>query len=394
MKLARSAGILLHPTSLPSGKLDAEAYRFVDWLAEAGQSWWQVLPLGPPDEHRSPYRAASAFAAWPGLLAAPGAPVSVDDVEDFVARNAYWIGEWAAFAGEGAIADQVRFEREWNALRAYARERGVRVIGDVPIYVADNGADRHAWPELFTEGEVAGAPPDALSASGQHWGNPLYDWRALRATGYRWWIERFRRTFALVDVTRVDHFRGFVSYWAIPAHHKTARHGHWRPGPGAELFRAAEVELGELPVIAEDLGLITPSVYRLRDELDFPGMVVLHWAFGGRRSNPHRLENHREHQVVYTSTHDTNTTVGWNEETHTLDNPEPHWRLIELAMGSRASLAIVPAQDVLGLGSEARMNRPGESDGNWSWQLEPGQLTAAHAARLHALTEARGRLGT
>jgi 4-alpha-glucanotransferase len=392
MKLERSAGILLHPTSLPSGKLDTGAYRFVDWLADAGQSWWQMLPLGPPDEHRSPYRAASAFAAWPGLLAEPDAPVSVDELEHFVARNAYWIGEWAAFAGEGAIADQVRFEREWSALRAYARERGVRIVGDVPIYVADNGADRQAWPELFSAGEVAGAPPDALSASGQHWGNPLYDWHALRATGYRWWIERFRRTFALVDMTRVDHFRGFVSYWAIPERHKTARHGRWRRGPGAELFRVAEAELGELPVIAEDLGLITPPVYRLRDELGFPGMVVLHWAFGGGRSNPHRLENHRVHQVVYTSTHDTNTTVGWNEETRTLDDPEPHWRLIELAMGSRAALAIVPAQDVLGLGSEARMNRPGRSEGNWSWRLEPGQLTAEHAERLRVLTDAGGRL--
>jgi 4-alpha-glucanotransferase len=197
-----------------------------------------------------------------------------------------------------------------------------------------------------------------------------------------------------VDVTRLDHFRGFVSYWAIPERHRTARHGRWRRGPGAELFRAAEAELGELPVIAEDLGLITPAVYRLRDELGFPGMVVLHWAFGGARTNPHRLENHRARQVVYTSTHDTNTTVGWNEETHTLADPEPHWRLIELAMGSRASLALAPAQDVLGLGSEARMNRPGESAGNWSWQLEPGQLTAEHAERLRVLTEAGGRLRT
>ena len=385
MELKRSAGILLHPTSLPSGKLDEAAYRFVDWLAAAGQSWWQMLPLGPPDEHRSPYRAASAFAAWSGLLAEPEAPVSAGEIDAFVARHGYWIGHWASFAAAGAVADQVRFEREWTALRAYARDRGVGIIGDVPIYVADNGADRLAWPELFAEGEVAGAPPDALSATGQHWGNPLYEWGELRRTGYRWWIERFRRTLELVDLTRIDHFRGFVSYWAIPEHHKTARRGRWRRGPDAELFRAVEAELGDLPVIAEDLGRITPAVYRLRDELGFPGMVVLLWAFDGPRSNPHRVENHLPNQVVYTSTHDTETVAGWGRK-------KP-WEMIELAMGSRANLAIVPAQDVLGLGNEARMNRPGESEGNWSWRLEPGQLTDAHAARLRDLAQKTQRTG-
>ncbi len=385
MELKRSAGILLHPTSLPSSKLDEEAYRFVDWLAAAGQSWWQVLPLGPPDEHGSPYRAASAFAAWSGLLAEPEAPVSAEEIDAFVARHGYWIGHWASFAGPGAVADQVRFEKEWSALRAYAHKRGVGIIGDVPIYVADNGADAVAWPELFAHGEVAGAPPDALSAAGQHWGNPLYDWGELRRTGYRWWIERFRRTLELVDLTRIDHFRGFVSYWAIPAHHKTARYGRWRRGPGAELFHAVEAELGDLPVIAEDLGRITPAVHRLRDELGFPGMVVLLWAFDGSRSNPHRLENHRPNQVVYTSTHDTETVAGWGRK-------EP-WEMIELAYGSRARLAIVPAQDVLGLGNEARMNRPGESEGNWSWRLEPGQLTDAHAARLRDLVQKTQRTG-
>ena len=258
MQLPRSAGILLHPTSLPSGKLDRDAYRFVDWLAAAGQSWWQVLPLGPPDEFGSPYRSPSAFAASPQLLARPDARVASGDVEDFVARNPFWTGGWARFAGEDSLADQVRFEREWGELRAYAAARGVRLIGDVPIYVSDEGADVAGWPELFTQGEVAGAPPDALSAMGQLWGNPLYDWPAHRETGYRWWRERFRRTFELVDVCRVDHFRGFVSYWAIPERNKTAKHGHWRRGPGGELFAAVAREVGGLPVIAEDLGRITP----------------------------------------------------------------------------------------------------------------------------------------
>jgi len=401
VKLTRSSGILLHPTSLPGGRIGPEAYRFVDWLAAAGQSWWQMLPLGPPDEFDSPYRTTSAFAASPALLADPEAPVSAAEIEDFVARHPYWTAGWARFTGDGSIAGQVRFEREWSALRAYARGRGVRLIGDVPIYVSDEGADVATWPELFEHGEVAGAPPDPLNANGQHWGNPLYDWPEHRATGYRWWIERFVRTVELVDVARIDHFRGFVSYWAIPAGHKTARHGHWRRGPGIELFRAIERALGGLPVIAEDLGVITPAVYRLRDELGLPGMVVLHWAFGGKPSNLHAPANHRVNSVVYTSTHDTDTTVGWYEDLSAkqraavpVDPAEPSWGLIDIAMQSRASLAIVPAQDVLGLGSEARMNRPGQVYGNWVWRLEPGQLGPEHAARLRAATAAGRRLVT
>jgi 4-alpha-glucanotransferase len=293
----------------------------------------------------------------------------------------------------------VRFEREWGALRAYAAERGIRLIGDVPIYVSDEGADLSGWPELFAHGEVAGAPPDALSATGQRWGNPLYDWPVHRATGYRWWRERFRRTFELVDLCRADHFRGFVSYWAIPERNSTAKRGRWRPGPGAELFRAVERDLGRLPVIAEDLGHITPPVYRLRDELGLPGMVVLLWAFRRRPGNPHRLENHRRNSVAYTSTHDTDTATGWfaglrprQRAATGLDPSEPSWCLIELAYSSRAALAIAPAQDVLGLGSEARMNRPGMTRGNWSWRLERGALTPALARRLRGLAERHGRL--
>src|SRR5919206_2248912 len=221
MQLERSSGILLHPSSLPSGVLDDDAYAFVDWLAAAGQSWWQVLPLGPPDDTGSPYASPSAFAASPLLLADPDARVTADEVEDFVARHSFWAGDWAAFARDGALAMQVRVDREWSALRTYAHERGVRIMGDVPIYVAYAGAEHLAHPELFRDGVVAGAPPDALSKLGQHWGNPIYDWRAHRATGYRWWVERFRRTFELVDVARLDHFRGFVAHWEIPEAHKT-----------------------------------------------------------------------------------------------------------------------------------------------------------------------------
>ncbi len=373
---------MLHPTSLPGARLGAPAYAFVDWLAAAGQSWWQVLPLGPPDDVGSPYASASAFAAWSGFLAEPDAPVSGEDVNTYRRRHAFWAPDWEAAGGD--LADQVRFEREWSALRVYARDRGVRMIGDVPIYVAWDSVDHRSHPELFLEGLVAGAPPDDLGPEGQHWGNPLFDWDALARQGYRWWIERLRRTFQLFDLTRLDHFRGFAAFWAIPKGAADARTGYWLPGPGDAVFRAAERELGELPAIAEDLGLITPDVEALRDRLGLPGMAVLLWALSGSADNPHRLRNHREQQIVYTSTHDTETLVGAFPE-------RDPWRLIQLAMCSRAALCMLPLQDVLGLGNEARMNRPGEKLGNWSWRLEPGQLTDELARRLYDSTEASRR---
>ena len=377
---------MLHPTSLPGGRLGADAYAFVDWLRDAGQSWWQVLPLGPPDEFGSPYASSSAFATWSGLLAEPDAPVRGGELEAFRKANGYWIEDWER-AG-GSVADQVRFEREWTALRAYARERGVRMIGDVPIYVAQGSVDHLAHPELFLHGVVAGAPPDPLGPLGQHWGNPLFDWDAVANDGYRWWIERLRRTLALYDLARIDHFRGFADFWAVPEDAPDARAGRWLPGPREALFRAAEAELGPLPVIAEDLGLITPDVEELRDTLGFPGMVVMIWALAETEASdsPHRFENHREHQVMYTTTHDTDTLKG-----HYPDR-EP-WDLIELALSSRPVLCMIPAQDVLALDSGGRMNTPGESLGNWAWRLEPGELTHTHAARLRELVESAGRLG-
>jgi 4-alpha-glucanotransferase len=399
MQIRRSSGVLLHVTSLPGGKLGREAFRFVDWLAEAGQSWWALLPLGPPDWARSPYASASAFASWPGYLEKPRAPVSVAELEAFVDREHYWIADWGSFAGKAAIADQVRFGREWSALRRYAADRDVRLLGDIPIYVAGGGADVAAHPELFQRGVIAGAPPDALNSVGQLWGNPLYDWSAMRAEGYRWWVERFRHTFGLYDLARIDHFRGFVSYWAVPAGNRTAKRGKWRRGPGADLFRAAEHELGALPLVAEDLGVITPAVEQLRDELGLPGMVVMQFGYEGPASNPHRPANHRRHAVVYTGTHDCDTALGWWRDLSArrrratgLPGIEPHWELTEAALSSRAELAILQAQDILGLGSEARMNMPGTSKGNWRWRLRRGQLTKAHAARLHELTERHGRL--
>jgi 4-alpha-glucanotransferase len=394
----------LHITSLPSGRLRRDAFRFVDWLADAGQSWWQTLPLGPPDRRGSPYKARSAFAAWPGFLGNPRARVSRAELLDFRERQSYWVRGWERF---GAVEDQVRFEREWSALREYAAERKVRLLGDVAFYVAPGSADQRADPGLFQRGAVAGVPPDAFSATGQLWGNPLYDWGVLRHEGYRWWIERLRRTLELFDVVRLDHFRGFVAYWAVPGDESTALHGRWRRGPGRDLFGAVERELGGLPFVAEDLGVITPAVRRLRDKLRLPGMLVLQFGFEPHAPlSPHRPANHVERRFVYTGTHDHDTARGWYESLdparrrlaarHGISGSEPWWELIRLAFSSPARVAMVQGQDVLGLGSDARMNDPGRPRRrtNWRWRLQEGALTVSLAARLREASEEAGRLVT
>ncbi len=405
--LTRCSGVQLHLTSLPDGRLGASALRFVDWLADAGQSWWQVLPLGPPDRYGSPYKARSAFAAWPGLLANRRAPVSAAEISDFRAANAYWIDDWERMAGRGSIADQVRFAREWNELCRYGEDRGVRMFGDVAIYVAPGSVDQRAHPDLFQHGVVAGAPPDAYSATGQLWGNPLYDWPALRRRGYRWWIERLRRTMSLFAMARIDHFRGFVSYWAVPAGHRTAVGGTWKRGPGRALFDAAERELGPLALIAEDLGVITPAVERLRDELGLPGMVVLQFGFEpDEPDSPHCPSNHVEDSVVYTGTHDHDTARGWYDSldagrraalraelsARAISERQPWWAMIRLALASPARVAMMQAQDILGLGSEARMNKPGSALGSWRWRMTPRALTPSMARRLREMTAEAGRL--
>ena len=279
------------------------------------------------------------------------------------------------------------------------RDRGVRLFGDIPIYVSQGGADHIAHPQLFRHGEVAGVPPDAFARTGQLWGNPLYDWSAMRADDYRWWIERLRRMFELVDLTRIDHFRGFVSYWAVPSKNKTAVKGRWLRGPGLDLFEALEAALGDLPVVAEDLGVITEPVVRLRRALGLPGMVVLQFALGDDPTNPHLPRNHEQQSVVYTGTHDNDTTQGWfdslspQEQAWTeLDPAHPAWSLIEVAWSSRAALAIAPLQDVLELGTEARMNLPGRRRATGSGASTPDALTAENARRApRALAAARNR---
>jgi 4-alpha-glucanotransferase len=404
----RSSGVLLHVTSLPGGRLGPDAYELVDWLEAAGQSWWQVLPIGPPDAFGSPYTSSSAFAAWRGLLAEPDSDVSSAEVDDFRARHAYWARDWERYAGTGAIADQVRFEREWLALRRYAAERGVRLIGDIPIYVAQESADVAAHPELFAPGLVAGAAPDVSHPEGQLWGQPVYDWAEMRRQGYRWWIERFRRAFELVDVARIDHFRGFVAYWAVPAAARSPLEGRWHRGPGAALFRAAEAELGRLPLVAEDLGLITPPVDRLRSELGVLGMRIVGRGFVRRHRRRHAVAAHAEDAVVYTGTHDHPTIAGWLASASAEDRELVHadleaagipveddlaWSLVRLALSSRARIAVLPMQDVLGLGDEARMNHPGTvGNGNWQWRLRPGQASVEAADRLRKATVESGRL--
>ena len=416
----RSSGVQLHITSLPGGRLGSEAYRFVDWLADAGQSWWQVLPLGPPDRYRSPYKSSSAFATWPGLLADRRAPVTAAEVLDFRDRHSYWLASWERYSARGAVLDQVRFEREWAALRGYASQRGVRLFGDVAIYVSPGGADERFWPELFSAGYVAGAPPDAYSDVGQLWGNPLYDWPALSRRRYRWWVERIRRTLSLFDMARIDHFRGLVSYWAVPEGARTAVDGTWHRGPGLGLFRAIERSLTgvqvapdwsgplSLSLVAEDLGVITEPVERLRRSLGMPGMLVIQFGLDPEEpTSPHRLENHTQDRIVYTATHDQDTARGWVESLPPsqrtfvdrelarhgfADRREPWWGLIRLTFSSPARVAIVQAQDVLGLGSEARMNLPGSAAGSWRWRMESGALTPGLAARLREATAAADRL--
>ena len=388
----------LHVTSLPGGRLGGEAYRFVDWLAAAGQSYWQVLPLNPPDRYRSPYKSHSAFACWPALLERPSAPVSAGELADFRARQAFWIGDWERAAGRRAVRDQVRFEREWSALRRYAAGAGVSIIGDLPLYVAPDSVDHNCHPQLFASGLLAGTPPDSFTAAGQFWGNPVYDWPALQRRRYAWWTERLRRSAELYDLIRIDHFRGFVAYWAVPAGAHTARGGRWLRGPGAAPLLAARRALGGLPLIAEDLGVITPAVERLRERLDIPGMAVLQFLFEGQTAD--RLDEATQGRVLYTGTHDQTTLMGWwdalgsaarglveramrRREIRVAAGP---WSLLRLAAAAPAPLVMAQMQDVLGLGGEARMNTPGRASGNWRWQMEVGAASPRLARALRAVS--------
>jgi 4-alpha-glucanotransferase len=489
MRFPRSSGILLHPTSLPSphgiGDLGADARRFVDFLAEAGQTLWQVLPLGPTGYGDSPYQCLSAWAGNPMLIslewlvergwleasALAGAPQFPDDhvdfeqlvpwktallesaaqrgsgFEAFCDANQHWLDDFALFVAlkaqhrgvawtqwEPGARDrepqalekwrqqlaapiaaqkflQFVFFEQWRELREYARARGVRIMGDLPIYVSHDSADvwvNRQYFHLDAQGNataVSGVPPDYFSQTGQLWGNPIYRWEALARDGYRWWLDRFRATLALVDMIRLDHFRGFEAYWEVPATESTAVNGKWVKGPGADLFRAAQAEMGDLPFVAENLGVITGEVEAIRDEFGFPGMAVLQFAFGTDAQAPtFRPHNFPRGVVAYTGTHDCDTTVGWwgsegrgestrsNEDIRreldfarrylNTDGTEINWTFIRTLEASVAETVLIPMQDVLGLGTEARMNQPATIGGNWRWRFRPGALKAELAQRL------------
>ncbi len=496
MAFARACGIFLHPTSFPGahgiGTLGREARQFLDFLEQAGQSLWQICPLGPTGYGNSPYQCFSAFAGNPllidldplaewGLLdpdevAAPPAfprdrvdygPVIEwkhgllekaferfaagqagflhEDFQRFSLENASWLDDFALFMAlkhahggsawttwEPALVrrepntleawserleasverrrfDQYLFHKQWMDVRDYANERGIRIVGDVPIFVAHDSADVWSNPDLFfldDQGEptvVAGVPPDYFSETGQRWGNPLYRWDVLKKSGFSWWIERFRAILHLVDIIRVDHFRGFEAYWEVPASESTAMNGKWVKAPGKKLFQAVESTLGELPIIAEDLGVITKEVTALRKAFDFPGMKVLQFAFGGEAENDYLPHNYEKDCVAYTGTHDNDTTLGWYHGVEERvrdhvrrylwsDGRQVNWDLIRLASMSAADLAIVPLQDVLSLGSEARLNFPGRPEGNWEWRYDAGALGPQLAHRLQDLAETYGRL--
>ncbi|WP_084709268.1 4-alpha-glucanotransferase [Rubrobacter aplysinae] len=487
---SRSAGILLHPTSLAGpygiGELGGEAVGFVGFLQQAGQRLWQVLPLNPPDAEGSPYSSGSAFAGSPllvstgrmietGLLrrdeAPPEEPGPVDyhrvaARKDGLLRKAYarggeglreelsafreahqdWLPDYALYralkeryggepwsrwpgglagresdalaearrelAGEIGFHEFVQylFDEHWGEVRRAARGAGVEIVGDLPIFVSHDSADVWANQGLFHLDEggepsvVAGVPPDYFSETGQLWGNPLYDWERMAGEGYAWWVRRMRRALELYDAVRVDHFRGFAAHWEIPAEAESAKRGRWVEGPGRALFDKLEKELGELPVIAEDLGEITAEVEALRDGLGLPGMKVLQFAFSGPDNHflPHNYGH--EEWVVYTGTHDNDTTAGW--WTSASREEREYARrylgreyagvedLIRLAYASTARRAVVPMQDHLGLGSGTRMNTPGTTEGNWSWGLSGGELTTELASGIREKARIYGRLGS
>jgi 4-alpha-glucanotransferase len=352
------------------------------------------------------------YAMFVSVKAALGGGWWPDWPEDIRMRTPDAMAEWGKRVAEDIRFHkfvQFLFQKQWQELRRYANDRGIRIIGDIPIFVAYDSADVWSQQSQFQLGPdgkptfVAGVPPDPFSATGQLWGNPVYDWPAMKANGYRWWVDRIGWTQRLVDIVRVDHFRGFGAAWLVPADAPDASGGHWEIAPGGEVFAAARRALGEVPVIIEDLGVITPDVITLRELLGFPGMNVLQFAFENDPRNVYLPHNYRRNSVVYTATHDNQTTVGWfhSRPEHERaavqtylgrDGTDIAWDLIRAAWASVANTAIAPMQDVLRLGDEARMNVPGQPVGNWSWRMLPSQLDASLADGLRELTHAYGRI--
>jgi len=440
----RRAGALL-PLSALEAPLGRGGRAFIDWLAEAGFSVWQILPLGPVGADRSPYWVRSDVAGNAAFLdegELPDARAAPD--AQFLADSASWLPDYVLFealtrahggapfwqwpaqlrdrvpaalaAARATLAaelaalthEQYAFHVQWERLREYAHGRGVRIFGDLPFYVAPSSVETWVHRALFQltpTGEpafVGGVPPDYFSELGQLWGNPVYDWHAQRRDGYRWWVARVRAQLSRLDLLRVDHFRALAAYWAVPAGAADARGGAWHSAPGGELLSRLREEFSDLPLAAEDLGVITPDVEALRDGFGLPGMRVLQFGFDADPGNPHRPYLYERASVVYTGTHDNDTTAGWYShlDAETAARVRLYLgvaaeavpqALIRTALGSVARLAIVPVQDLLGLGSEARLNTPGTVSGNWTWRLPPGSLSHDLARRFAALNAVFGR---
>jgi len=482
----RRAGILLHITSLPdslgNGDIGHSAYRFIEFLAAAGVSVWQVLPLGPTHSDGSPYQSLSSHAGNPmiisldwlvdkGWLELPkltdyAAPYSTyrstclrlacdgfldcadqsskQDYEAFCRAHDYWLEDFALYTALrhrfngcswqewptelrrrekesllrvkqefiGPVA-QVKFEQfvfyqQWRQLKEYANEKGVLVFGDMPIFVSEDSADVWAQQEYFNLDDdgrprvVAGVPPDYFSESGQRWGNPQYNWKGMQVDGFSWWIDRLRSHLELFDWVRIDHFRGFEAYWEIPASEQTAINGRWVKAPGESLLQTLLKTFEGLPLIAEDLGIITPEVEALRNAFSLPGMKILQFAFDGGADNYYLPHNHQPNCVVYTGTHDNDTTLAWfdalSDELKTrvlnylgVPGVAMPYALVQSALASTAKLAVLPMQDVLGLGVGHRMNTPGTTEGNWNWRFSWDQLSEEMVGRLKYWTKIYGR---
>jgi len=496
MKFKRSAGILLHPTSLPGsygiGDLGPQAYRWVDFLSASGCSLWQILPLGPTGYGDSPYQCFSAFAGnpylvSPELLLDDGLLVPSDlfpmpefpddrvdygavipwklkilskafnqfqhlksskiqeEFESFCIDQTFWLDDFALFMalkekyGGGpwvkwpaslrqrttpslvrarkALSTNVLchkfyqflFFRQWQALRTYTSSKNIQIIGDIPIFVAHDSAEVWSQPELFFLNRmgnptvVAGVPPDYYSKTGQLWGNPLYRWDIHAQSGFAWWIERIRNVLNLVDIIRLDHFRGFAGYWEVPAREKTAVKGRWTSGPGEPFFEVVAEALGDLPLIAEDLGEITPDVIAMRDQFNLPGMQIVQFAFNFDFGEPFLPHNHVSNCIVYTGTHDNDTARGWYGRVSEAekdyyrrylgrDGHDVAWDMIRTAWMSVGVFAIAPMQDLLNLDNTARMNYPGNPSGNWSWRMQEDQVTDFLGARLRDFNLLYGRM--
>ena len=489
----RTSGVLLHITSLPNefgiGSLGEESREFIIKLKQAGQTWWQILPIGPTGYGDSPYQSFSSFAGNPYLInldylkncslltdeeitevkslydcnrvdfgklyneryitlrrAYERFDKSSLDFESFCRENSFWLNDYALFMtlkdenngkpwqewedkykfrDKEAIEEfennnfskvnfyrflQFQFFNQWDGLKRFAHENGIKILGDLPIYVAEDSSDCWANPELFSLDEklkpiwVGGCPPDGFSEDGQLWGNPCYDWQVHEETDYDWWVNRFKWLFSIFDCVRIDHFRGFESYWRIPAGDDTARNGSWIQGPGMKLFSKLKDELGELPIIAEDLGYMTKEVYEFRRETGFPGMKILLFAFAKDASSDYLPHNMDKNFVVYPSTHDSDTVIGWIKE-HDREEVEfakrylnmteeegLNWGMIRGAMTSVADMAIFQMQDILGLGNETRMNYPGTALGNWTWRMKIGEFSEELIEKLKSYTQMSGRL--